>query len=76
VYSKTKKEFDDSANAILALKGFPKFVKRFQKALKRESEWAIHARDELLHRKNHTNNYSEASIKIIKEVGYKIVQKY
>jgi hypothetical protein len=68
VYSKTKEEFEDASKEILSMKNQPKFVKRFEKALKRSNEWALHLRDELLHRNNHTNNYSEASIKIIKEV--------
>jgi len=68
VYAKDKTNFDDAVEQILAKKkDFLKFVKRFEDYLKRKEEWAIYARLEICLRGHDTNNFAEASIKIMKE---------
>ncbi|XP_059474653.1 uncharacterized protein LOC132196189 [Neocloeon triangulifer] len=67
VYAANQEEFDKGVDEIQSLKSEKKFVARFEKYLKRKNEWAIYKRSDLLLRNNHTNNYAESSIKIVKE---------
>ncbi|KAF4525387.1 hypothetical protein B566_EDAN013238 [Ephemera danica] len=45
-----------------------KFQKRLQKLLKRKEEWILFYRLDVMTRNNNTNNYSEASIRILKDI--------
>ncbi|XP_050548306.1 uncharacterized protein LOC126909943, partial [Daktulosphaira vitifoliae] len=47
---------------------FPKFVKRFEIFYKRKTEWVKFYRLDILTRGNNTNNYAEASIRVLKEI--------
>lgn len=47
---------------------FPKFVKRFEIFYKRRTQWVQLHRLSILTRGNNTNNYAEASIRVLKEI--------
>jgi hypothetical protein len=54
--------------AIDELEGHDKFVSRMKKNLTREEEWVNFHRNKHITRNNNTNNYAEASIRILKDV--------
>lgn len=49
-------------------KKHPKFVQRFQKFFDRRTEWVLLHRQDLMTRQNNTNNYAEATIRILKDI--------
>lgn len=66
----TVETFNDGFELLLGderLAGNQGLVKYFQKYQTRQSEWAMYAREGLMLRNKHTNNYSEASMKILKD---------
>lgn len=70
MYSKTSEEFQDAINHINQLESNQKFKDRLHDNLKRSNQWSMLYRNSnsLITRNNHTNNYSEASICILKEI--------
>lgn len=58
------------ANAILELEesGFQKYIDRVSNFLSRKEEWLQIFRSTLMHRGHETNNYAEASIRILKDI--------
>ncbi|KAL4127393.1 hypothetical protein QTP88_011564 [Uroleucon formosanum] len=75
-------DFQDVVNEINHLEGNQLFKDRFNKNLKRSQEWPMSYRNEnLITRNNQTNNYSEATIRILKEIilehtkAYNVVAK-
>ena len=63
----TSEKLADAKLAINELEGQDKFVSRMEKNLSREEEWVQFHRMKLISRNNHTNNYAEASICILKD---------
>lgn len=69
LYAESKEKFDAAAAEILSKRKIhAKFARRFEKYLERKSEWAMYERADDFLRGNDTNNYSEVSMKIMKEV--------
>lgn len=46
---------------------YPNYIKYLHKYEERKEEWAMFARQDLLIRNNHTNNYSEAGMRVLKD---------
>ncbi|GFR17492.1 SWIM-type domain-containing protein [Trichonephila clavata] len=59
---------DAEKNLLLKCKNYPDYVKRFRNFLARKKEWILLFRKDLITRNNNTNNFSEASIWILKDV--------
>ncbi|GFR23848.1 SWIM-type domain-containing protein [Trichonephila clavata] len=59
---------DAEKNLLLKCKNYPDYVKRFRNFLARKKEWILLFRKDLITRNNNTNNFSEASIQILKGV--------
>ncbi|KAF0725292.1 Uncharacterized protein FWK35_00032336, partial [Aphis craccivora] len=78
VYSKTDEEFQDSMNNINQLENNQKFKDRLHENLKRSNQWSMLYRNSnsLITRNNQTNNYSEASIRILKEIVLERTKAY
>ena len=55
---------------------YPHLVKHIQQLWKRRSEWALSYRVKEITRGNHTNNYAEGGIRIIKEMVFDRVKAY
>lgn len=49
-------------------KKHPHFVKRFKKNLERKNEWLLLFRQKLITRNHNTNNLSEASVRVLKDI--------
>ena len=49
---------------------YPKFLQHVKNYWSRRQKWCICFRDHLMVRGNHTNNYAEAGIKILKELKF------
>ncbi|XP_065889230.1 uncharacterized protein [Dysidea avara] len=79
VFASTKREFQQNVKDIkkneTALK-YPHFLKNMESLYSDCKEWALSYREDLCVRGNHTNNYSEASIGILKELVFKRVKAY
>lgn len=79
VYASTEEQFRQSCKDLktneTALK-YPHFLKHMESLYSDCKEWALSFREDLLIRGNHTNNYSEASIGILKELIFKRVKAY
>jgi len=78
VYSKTDEDFQDSMNNINQLENNQKFKDRLHENLKRSNQWLMLYRisNSLITRNNQTNNYSEASIRILKEIVLERTKAY
>lgn len=69
MYADSEKNLEEAVFNIQKLSNdFPKFVKRFEIFYKRKTEWVKFYRLNILTRGNNTNNYAEASIRILKEI--------
>lgn len=69
MYADTERKLEESVNAVLREETtYPHFVERFRKFYERKSEWVLLFRQHLITRGNNTNNYAEASIRILKDV--------
>lgn len=69
MYADTEGKLEESVNAILKEEPiYPQFVERFKKFYERRNEWVLLFRQNLITRGNNTNNYAEASIRILKGV--------
>ena len=55
--------------SVLSLSRYPKFRTYVERLYNRRQCWALCFRDGMMVRNNHTNNYSEAAMRVIK-VGY------
>lgn len=55
---------------------YPQFVKHLEAFWERRQEWALSFRITKTFRNNHTNNYAEASVRIIKEVVFGRVKAF
>jgi len=69
MYSENQQDFENSVNKIREeLNNYSNFVKRFEVNYQRRDQWVRHYRLDTLYRNNETNNYAEASIRIIKNI--------
>jgi len=64
--SETKEHFKEMVLSVVTKK-YPKYIKYLYDYKVRASEWAMFYRNNLMTRNNHTNNYSESSIKLLKD---------
>ena len=55
---------------------YPNLAKHLETFWKRRGEWALSFRIEKIFRNNHTNNYAEAAIRILKEVVFGCTKAY
>ena len=62
-------QFEHLLTSVTANK-YPNFIKHLKKIWEKRFSWAHCYRQTLLIRGNHTNNYAEAGIKIIKEMVF------
>lgn len=69
MYADNAKNLEEAVLDIKKLSNdFPKFVKRFEIFYKRRTQWVQLYRLNILTRGNNTNNYAEASIRVLKEI--------
>lgn len=69
MYADTETALEESVGAILMEETtYPQFVDRFKKFYERRNEWVLLFRQNLITRGNNTNNYAEATIRILKDV--------
>ena len=71
VFSGSAKEFLSATNAALndtITKKYPNYQEYLKKSLKRQKEWALCHRKNLITRGNNTDNYTESMINIFKSV--------
>lgn len=69
MYSENQQDLENSVEEIRQeLNNFNNFVKRFDVNYKRRDQWVRLYRLSVLYRNNETNNYAEASIRIIKDI--------
>lgn len=78
MYSKTDEEFQDSMNNINQLENNQKFKDRLHENLKRSNQWSMLYRNSnsRITQNNLTNNYSETSIRILKEIVLEPTKAY
>ena len=77
VYAENAMQLVDRYNSLLrsgTAKKYPKFISYVSGHWSRRKEWAICFRKHLLVRGNHTNNYAEAGMKILKELIFNRVK--
>lgn len=55
---------------------YPNLLHRLQQLWERRSEWALSYRVDKMMRGNHTNNYAEAGMRIIKEIVFGRIKAY
>ncbi|XP_077512084.1 uncharacterized protein LOC144123039 [Amblyomma americanum] len=67
LYSKTKEELEEAKAALRSLP-HQDYVQRVDSLLKTEEEWVAMYRAGIVTRGQNTNNYSEASIRILKDI--------
>ncbi|XP_060845569.1 uncharacterized protein LOC132925167 [Rhopalosiphum padi] len=69
MYADNEKNLEEAVLDIKKLSNdFPKFVKRFEFFYKRRTQWVQLYRLNILTGGNNTNNYAEASIRVLKEI--------
>lgn len=69
MYSENQQDFESSVKEIREeLNNYTNFVKRFEVNYQRKDQWVRLYRLGILYRNNETNNYAEASIRIIKDI--------
>ncbi|KAJ8913145.1 hypothetical protein NQ315_006063, partial [Exocentrus adspersus] len=69
MYATEYEELSVAVNNIQSLcEDYPEFVNRFEKFYSLSEEWTLFARKGKLTRNNNTNNFSEATVRIIKDV--------
>ena len=79
VYSEYEQQLLDRYRAFtkneIVLK-YPKYISYIGGHWSRRKEWAVCFRKHLLVRGNYTNNYSEAGIRVLKELVFSRVKAY
>ena len=79
VYSENEQQLLDRYRAftknVIVLK-YPKYISYVGGHWSRRKDWAVCFRKHLLVRGNHTNNYSEAGIRVLKELVFSRVKAY
>ena len=79
VYSENEQQLLDRYRAftkiVIVLK-YPKYISYVGGHWSHRKDWAVCFRKHLLVRGNHTNNYSEAGIRVLKELVFSRVKAY
>jgi len=68
--SETRDSFEENFEKMVSsdvTKNYINFIKYISNYRIRASQWAMYFRNDLITRNNHTNNYSESSIKLLKD---------
>jgi len=68
MYARTDEELSAAIDAVDCLDEQDKFVKRLHGNLERQQEWVAQHRSNLITRSHDTNNFAEASIRIMKDI--------
>jgi hypothetical protein len=75
VFSKSQKDLEERYQSFVKCdqadsygKRYPNLVKHLEVFWERSSEWALSFRIEMIFWNNHTNNYAEAAIRVLKEM--------
>jgi len=69
MYAENEEILDSAVANIHNLSNkFPPFVKRFDNLYSRKTQWVLLFRLNYITRVNNTNNYAEASIRVLKEI--------
>jgi hypothetical protein len=68
MYAKSHEELSIAIDAAESLEDQDKFVERLHKNLERQEEWIALHRSKVITRNHDTNNYAEASIRILKDI--------
>jgi len=68
MHSESQDKVDTSIQNAMASVSHENFKNRLLKYLDRKEEWILHHRRDIITRNNNTNNYAEASIRIIKDI--------
>ncbi|XP_042913687.1 uncharacterized protein [Parasteatoda tepidariorum] len=69
MYANTVDKLETAVSTLLQEEAvYPNFVKRFKNFFTRKSEWLLLDRQTLITRQNNTNNFCEATIRILKDV--------
>lgn len=58
------------------VQGYPKVIQRLKVFWERRFEWALSYRMDKLFRHNHTNNYAEAGVRVLKEIVFGRLKAY
>lgn len=67
MYSESKNDFQ-IIEARIKKEAPDNFIKRFENNCKRQEQWVRYHRSKIIYRNHDTNNYAEASIRIIKDI--------
>ena len=79
VYAKTEQQLCSKYTELLidkTVKLYPQFIEHVNTHWSRKEKWSICYREHLLVRGNHTNNYAESGIKIMKELVFSRIKAY
>lgn len=69
MYAKTEETLKKAVSDMHKEKtNYPAFTKRFEKFYQRGDEWLLFCRKDLLTRQNNTNNFAEATMRILKDI--------
>ena len=83
VFSKSQEDLEERYQSFIKCdhadsygKKYPNLVKNLEVFWERRSEWALSFRMEMIFRNNHTNNYAEAAIRVLKEMIFGRMKAY
>ena len=79
VYARTKESIQSQYNELLnnsTARKYPPFLKHLSEVWDKRQSWAHCFHKTLLIRGNHTNNYAEAGIRILKELVFSRVKAF
>ena len=79
VHAKTEQQLHSKYTELLkdkTVKLYPQFIEHVNTHWSRKEKWAICYREHLLVQGNHTNNYAESGIKIMKELVFSRIKAY
>ncbi|CAG8851158.1 24566_t:CDS:1, partial [Gigaspora margarita] len=79
VFARTETRLEEVHNMFISSQvylKYPRFQKHFEIMWERRKEWAIAYCQHLTIRDNHTNNFSEAGIRVIKDAIFGRIQAY
>ncbi len=81
VFTRSKEELEEQYTKLVDcvdsfVQRYPKVLERLETFWERRSEWALSFRVGKIFRHNHTNNYAEAGIRVIKEIVFGRLKAY
>lgn len=76
MYARTVEELEETIDSFKEIVTHALYAKRIVDFLQRKEEWVSLFRNDILMRNHHTNNYSEATIRILKDVILERVKAY